>query len=419
MQPPSLPDNEAERLAALRELEVLDTAHEVAYDSLVRHAARVCGTEIALVSLVDAHRQWFKARVGLDVCETGRDVSFCGHAILQDELFVVPDTRLDARFGDNPLVTGPPHIRFYAGAQIRDAAGFALGTVCVISSQPRRLDAMQEASLRHVADHVALLLAMRKASRNIDDYRASLERHRWEREEERRLVIELMKRMMRPDRLDASALDYCLEPADHLGGDLLAAARSRHGKYYVLLADSTGHGLPAAVNLLPINRIFYTMVAKNLPVGLIVEEMNRCIREQAPVGRFVAATLLCLDPADKSAEVWNGGMPLVLFMDADGNIRRRFESENFPFGIADTGEPPRIEVHRWESPGQFFACSDGLVEACAPDGRFFGAAAIEALLARTSAAERLERLRQAMRDHLAGVPRQDDMTAALIDTVRL
>jgi GAF domain-containing protein len=134
--------DESQRVAQLRELLVLDSAPEPVFDSIVKLASEVCGVPIALVSLVDTERQWFKASVGLPgVNETPRDVAFCAHAIQDDALFEVPDAKNDARFSANPLVTGNPDIRFYAGAPLVLDGGARVGTLCVIDRQARQLDA--------------------------------------------------------------------------------------------------------------------------------------------------------------------------------------------------------------------------------------------------------------------------------------
>ncbi|MBC7662502.1 MAG: GAF domain-containing protein, partial [Caulobacter sp.] len=129
---------EARRLAALRELGVLDTLPESAFDTITATAAQLCGVPIALISLVDAHRQWFKSSFGMPGAnETSRDVAFCDHAIRDDALFEVPDATSDPRFRDNPFVTGEPDVRFYAGAPIVMPGGERIGTVCVIDRAPR------------------------------------------------------------------------------------------------------------------------------------------------------------------------------------------------------------------------------------------------------------------------------------------
>lgn len=148
MKAPEKPQDEATRLDTLRALNILDTSPEERFDRLTRLAKRLFGVPMALVSLVDEDRQWFKSCQGLDASETPRDISFCGHAILGDDIFLIPDAALDERFHDNPLVTGEPHIRFYAGCPLRVPNGSKLGTLCIIDREPRELDEDDQALLR-------------------------------------------------------------------------------------------------------------------------------------------------------------------------------------------------------------------------------------------------------------------------------
>ncbi len=152
MQAPPFPENEILRLQALHKLALLDTPPEERFDRITRLARHLFGTGIALISLVDANRQWFKSRDGLDACETSRNISFCGYAILGSDIFEVPDALLDPRFVDNPLVTGPPHIRFYAGAPLSTRDGYRIGTLCLIDSAPRTLNPRERQALRDLAD---------------------------------------------------------------------------------------------------------------------------------------------------------------------------------------------------------------------------------------------------------------------------
>jgi GAF domain-containing protein len=151
VQRPSIPANEAERQAALDQTGLMRPGHVPDLDDIVELAAMICGVPIALVSLVDRDRQFFKARVGLEAEETPRDISFCGHAILGTEPFVVTDAAQDDRFADNPLVTGPPHIRFYAGVPLLVDDRHAVGTLCVIDSKPRVLDERMRDALTRLA----------------------------------------------------------------------------------------------------------------------------------------------------------------------------------------------------------------------------------------------------------------------------
>ena len=158
-----VPDNEAQRLAALASYDILDTDPDEAFDELAALAAQVCEVPIAFVSLVDTCRQWFKSKVGLPVCETPRDVAFCSHAILQpDEVLVVEDAREDPRFADNPLVLEAPRIRFYAGAPLITPEGLPLGTLCVIDQRPRQLGADKIDTLRVLSRQVMTQLQLRK-----------------------------------------------------------------------------------------------------------------------------------------------------------------------------------------------------------------------------------------------------------------
>jgi PAS domain S-box-containing protein len=157
-----LPPHEADRLAALRSLEILDTASEESFDELTALAASICQTPVALVSLVDEDRQWFKSRVGWTATATPRDVSFCAHTILQHDLLIVPDASADDRFANSPLVTSDPAIRFYAGAPLVTPEGHALGSLCVIDRRPRQLTAEQAQALRILSRQVMVLVQTRR-----------------------------------------------------------------------------------------------------------------------------------------------------------------------------------------------------------------------------------------------------------------
>lgn len=170
----SLPANETNRLNALLQYRILDTESEQAFDDVAKLASSICGVPIALVSLIDSNRQWFKARVGLAVEETPREQAFCAYTILQDSILEVEDATRDARFNDNPLVLGNPKIRFYAGAPLVTPAGDSLGSLCVIDQQPRKLTEEQKTNLSSLARLVVKNLELRRVSAALAESAANI-----------------------------------------------------------------------------------------------------------------------------------------------------------------------------------------------------------------------------------------------------
>lgn len=162
------PENEDLRLRKLRQLDILDTLEEQAYDDLTQLASQICDTPVALVSLIDSNRQWFKSHHGLAATETPREFAFCAHAILSDELFVVEDADNDLRFHDNPLVSGEPHVKFYAGAPLIIEDGINVGTLCVIDNHPRSMNEEQKQSLQALARQVVSQLQLRLQVRSLE-----------------------------------------------------------------------------------------------------------------------------------------------------------------------------------------------------------------------------------------------------------
>lgn len=158
MKAPPFPHNEAERIKVLHDLLILDTVPEMRFDAITTYCQSRFKTEIVLVSLVDTDRQWFKSACGLTATQTPRDISFCGHTILHDEVMVVKDARKDERFHDNPLVLGPPFIRFYAGAPLTLSSGHRVGTLCLIDQKPRQLEEEELDHLRVLAHMVSMEL---------------------------------------------------------------------------------------------------------------------------------------------------------------------------------------------------------------------------------------------------------------------
>lgn len=219
MQAPPTPIDETQRLRSLITLGVLDTTPEDRFDRITRIACRAFGVPIALVSLVDRNRQWFKSKQGLDACETSREVSLCGHAILQDGPLIVEDALRDPRFADNPLVIGPPNIRFYAGQPVHGVSGLRVGTLCIIDQQPRRLldeDLKLLADLAGMIDRELSLIAVASS-----DELTSLANRRGFTQAALH-VLELCRRRMQPATVICLDLDQFKSINDtygHAAGD--------------------------------------------------------------------------------------------------------------------------------------------------------------------------------------------------------
>jgi signal transduction histidine kinase len=218
-------------LASLQAHDLLDTLPEQDFDDLTALASRLCDTPIALVSLVDRHRQWFKSRAGLDATETPRDVAYCSHTILGEDLMEVPDALQDERFHDNPLATGAPHVRFYAGTPLRAESGHRLGTLCVIDHVPRALTEAQRDSLRRLGRQVEAQLRLRLRMRELErreaegrSQRDALARAREQRDALTQLVMKDLQVPLSGIQVHASFIMYRPQVTE----EVRLAARDAH-----------------------------------------------------------------------------------------------------------------------------------------------------------------------------------------------
>jgi len=266
-----------------------------------------------------------------------------------------------------------------------------------------------EAKLRSLSRTLALHREPERTRRDLQTYRDA-------RETEDRLAIEIFDQFMQSPDLADPALHYWMSPASDFSGDIAAAARAPDGRFYALLADATGHGLAAAISALPVLTLFYDMAKVGLPLGRIVTKINSQLRVALPTGRFVACGFLCADPARGTSELWLGGLPPALLLDAEGRVLRELAAEHLPLGIEDVDWRNAATTILDAPPGaQIVLLSDGLTEAVNAAGEAFGMARLRAALASAPAGQRLDAVRDAVLAHMGDLAPHDDVTLMLVD----
>jgi signal transduction histidine kinase len=233
-----LPENEFDRLAQLCAYEILDTGRDPRFERIISLAAAIFEVPICLVSLVDGARQWFKAKIGLSETQTPRDVAFCGHTILSDEALVIEDAKLDPRFADNPLVTGAPYIRFYAGAPLIVATGYRLGTLCIIDTKPRSIDISQVRQLKALAAVVADSLDIHKQLHAVTEGLSEAK----VQAKERNLLISSISHELR------TPLHLIVGYAEMIEGELLGSLGHTKYKEYAKFIRQSGHHLSELID---------------------------------------------------------------------------------------------------------------------------------------------------------------------------
>ncbi len=226
----------------------------------------------------------------------------------------------------------------------------------------------------------------------------------------------LLQHMMQTDGLNDAQLRYYIQPAQEFSGDFIAATRSKNGDLVILLADVIGHGLQAAIFLVPISRAFYSMVKNGLSIPDIAAEINQTMRELAIPGHFIAAALVRIRCDQPMIEVWNGGIPTLLFIDNGGEVKREFTSRHPPLGIFSPQDfSEETESFHWETSGSLFLATDGLVEAENSKGESFGAARLLSTLCTTPPEHRIDAVLESITTHLAGNQAHDDMSWILVN----
>ncbi|WP_435628171.1 PP2C family protein-serine/threonine phosphatase [Candidatus Ferrigenium straubiae] len=235
-------------------------------------------------------------------------------------------------------------------------------------------------------------------------------------QEENALAQDIILRLMKRGGLSGSQLHYWFVPTATFSGDIIAAIPSPGDRFYALMADATGHGLAAAITVLPVLSTFHAMAEHGHPIGEIVAEINRNLRATLPVDRFVAAALLHIDEAAGTAEVWIGGMPDLLLLNPEGMVVRRMSSQHLPLGIVDSGDGMAATARiAWPAGSQIAMYSDGLIEASSEAGEMFGIERLCKALLAAPADRRVAAVQDAVTAHIGPTAPHDDISLMLID----
>jgi phosphoserine phosphatase RsbU/P len=371
MQIAALPSNEQERLEALYELRLLDTPPEERFDAVVRLAATAFGVPVAFVSLVDRHRQWFKAKVGFELCESPRDQSFCSHALLQDQSLIVPDATKDERFADNPFVKNEPYLRFYAGEPLKAAGGEKVGTLCIADIKPRDFSENDAKLLRQLG---AMTERELKTSDLIDAQSEALEVQRQLLKTQDRLRDELnaaakyVLSQLPPAMKEPLDVGWRFIPSEDLGGDGMGYHFIDENRFAFYLLDVCGHGVAPALMSISLLSILKSQSLPGIDFGdpaLVLSALNVDFPMSRHGNRFFTIWYGILDLRTRKLTYSSGGHPPAVLIRSDRSAQR-LHNKGIPVGCSSTAIYEN-EVCGFDTADILYLFSDGAFEVRGAD----------------------------------------------------
>lgn len=368
---PVIPSNDKERLASLRSLGLLDTPPEERFDAITRLAVGIFGVPIAYISLVDETRQYLKSRVGLDFCESSRETSFCGHAILENEPLIIPDTLEDERFADNPQVTGKPFTRFYAGLPLRGPAGHNIATLCLMDSRPRGLSLPEITTLKQlgvIAERELLLGDVIRMQEDLlktkDALLESQKQVNQQLDEALAYVTSLL-----PGDMDAPVkTSWEFLPSSTLGGDSFGYHWVDPDHFAIYLLDVCGHGVGSALLSVSAMNVLRTQSLPGtdfLRPDQVLAGLNRMFPMEANGGMYFTTWYGVLEVSTGQLRYSVAGHPPAVIVKPDGELEM-LGSPGLPTGCFDEVS---YEVNEtcFAAGSHLYIFSDGIYEVRLPD----------------------------------------------------
>ncbi len=373
---PHKPENESERLTALRALDILDTPPEERFDRITRLVSEFFRVPVAYVAMVDANRQWLKSSCGWNVKETGRDVSFCGHTILQDKTLIIPDAKEDVRFADNPMVTNEPHIRFYAGRPLR-AMGQKVGTLCLVAHEPRDVSEEDLGMLDEFAamvEHELTMLDVIHVQRELLNTKEALLESRKHLAHELEEATEYTRSLL-PSPLDERIRTaWKFEPSTDLGGDFFGYRWIDDDHFAVYLIDVCGHGVGAA--LLSVS-VVNLLRSQSLPAtdlrdpGQVLTTLNAMFPMESNGNKYFTAWYGVYELSARRLRYSSGGHPPAFLL--NGKTADQAQSHWLTTRGLAVGAMEQVQFETGDMDlapfNRLYVFSDGAYEAETPDGK--------------------------------------------------
>ena len=417
-----IPADESARMADLGALQLLDTPAEERFDRITRLAAQVFGVPIAYLALIDSDRQWFKSKCGLTRSETGRDISFCGHAILHSDMMIVPDARLDERFHDNPLVVNEPYVRFYAGHPIKGQAGHNVGTFCIGAPEPRDFGAEEQGVFRQfaaIAQHELHMLDVVGLQQELlGTQRALLDSQQRLMDELREAAAYIESRL--PVRLSGLvSSDWTFVSSSQLGGDFFDHQWLDDRRLAFYLLDVCGHGVGSCLLSASIQDALRSRTLRDCDFANpsdVIGALYGAFRMEEHADRFFTIWYGVYDKQTRQLDYCSGGHHPALLFEPEAAAPRQLAASGMAAGIAESSE---YETKCCRVPGgsRLYLFSDGAFEVDLPQGGQLGLRGLSELLQgmQSVARGRVEKTRMAIQSRQSSRHFQDDFSLLELD----